>query len=171
MPSEARSDADRPRIQREPDTSNAKKTATSGSGPERDATEADDTVGPRPTGITPLGNEVLFAAYAPVWAREASCAFAEQLFERFKQLYHVAGEDARKSVPFFVHAMRDAGITQGAFRTSTRAKPRAGKLVKKPDVRRSRKRCLNACRPSTSTRAMHSSAWLSLLKQLLERAQ
>lgn len=76
-------------------------------------------------------SEILFTAYASIWAREANCASAGELFQVFKDVYGVAAEDSRKAVAFFIHATRDAGISEGAFRRSNRTGPRNARQPKK----------------------------------------
>lgn len=78
-------------------------------------------------------SEVLFTAYASIWAREANRTSAGELFQMFKEVYGVAAKDARKAVAFFVHATRDAGISEGPFRSSTRSGPRNARQAKKSE--------------------------------------
>lgn len=75
-------------------------------------------------------SEILFTAYASIWARESNRTSAGELFQVFKDVYGVAAEDSRKAVAFFVHATRDAGISEGAFRSSTRNGPRNARQAK-----------------------------------------
>lgn len=81
----------------------------------------------------------------------------------------VAAEDSRKAVAFFIHATRDVGISEGAFRSSTRAGPQNVRQARKSERAMIAQILIDRLPPfDPEWRDNLKLAWFSTFKQLLD---
>lgn len=91
-------------------------------------------------GWTEALSAVLKKAFAPIFSLNLETASPAQFTEHFKQIYDVDGDTLRKSLTFFVNAVRDAQIPISAYIMKNK-KPRSAptkKRTPKPNAEKSK---------------------------------